>query len=120
MFNLFRKTKPLPEIPFTEQDMLMGILTNDPRIMSHVWGREIYRAQQIDRDEARAQDQIGQILDEISRRYSDDPITLSRVLRTMIVIYGVKISTKNSSWPGIHNSIADYVEQNHHEIEVYQ
>ena len=120
MFNLFRKTKPLPEIPFTEQDMLMGILTNDPRIMSHVWGREIYRAQQIDRDETRAQDQIDQVLNEIGRRYSDDPITLSRVLRTMIVVYDVEISTKNRSWPSIHQAIAGYVEQNHHEIEVYQ
>ena len=119
MFNLLKPE--VPRSPFDEQDMLMGMLRNDPRIMSHVWGAQIYDLQRIERDEDKAHELINDILVDIGQRFADDPETVSRILRTMMVNYYVGIEvTKVPAFDRIHGIIAHYVDQNHPHIEVYQ
>ena len=42
-------------VMFDQKDMVIGVLKNDPRIMSHVWGQELQELQSRDRKDHRAQ-----------------------------------------------------------------
>ena len=105
---------------FDKNDLLIGVLRNDPRVMSHVWGQELYGLQQVARDRDRAQDRVDQILADLCERYRNDPETVCRILRTMIVTYDIEIDTQIQTFPALHDLIFDYLARHHREIEVYQ
>jgi len=107
-------------VMFDQKDVVMGVLKNDPRIMSHVWGQELQELQSRNRKDHRAQSRIDQILTDLCSRYRQDPGTICRVLRTMIVGYDVEIDTKIQTFPALHDIISAYLERHHGSIEVYQ
>lgn len=123
MFGLGKKAKPAELFPmlFDEQEMLMGMLKNDPRVMSHVWGQEVYYLQHIERDDEKAQRRIDEILQVLCERYSEDPATLSRILRTMVKSYSIDIKPAEvSCFDRVYNIISAHVARNHSDIEEYQ
>jgi len=109
------------QVLFDEKEMLIGVLKNDPRVMSHVWGQEIYRLQRVDKDQSRAQDRLNCILTELADRYPQDPETVSRILRTMVKSYSIDIDTaKVPCFERVYNIISAHVARNHNDIEEYQ
>lgn len=123
MFKFFKsKVSPVtPLAPFDERDMVWGILRNDPKIMSHVWGAQIHSLQHVKQDDDAVHELINDIVENIVQRFADKPETLSRILRTMMVTYDIKINpTRVPSFDRIHSLISGYVWQNYRDIQVYQ
>ena len=123
MFKLFKaKVSPVtPEAPFDEQEIVMGVLRNDHKIMSHVWGAQIHGLQHVNRDQDGAQKLINDVLESITQRFANDPESLSRIMRTMIKTYHVKIDpTQVPVFDRLHGIIGDYVLNHHRDIQVYQ
>ena len=116
MFN-FRKPAPPAPLSLDGPEVLMAVLKNDPRVMSHVWGQEVLGLQQSDANHALAR--VDEIIHDLCNRYPQDPETICRVLRTMIIVYGIDLDTKIQSFPVLHNTIVGYI-NNHRDIEVYQ
>ena len=123
MFGLGKKAKPVASFPrlFNEQEMLIGVLKNDPRIMSHVWGQDVYHLQHVKRNDAQAQHRIDEILQVLCDRFSQDPETISRVIRTMLVTYKIDIDTaKVPCFENVHGIIQGYVCNHFNDIKVYE
>jgi len=118
MFNLRRQSKPAGPV-FDEKEILMGVLKNDPRVMSHVWGQEVYQLQQTDGDN-RALSRVDEIVENLCNLYPRDPEIICRVLRTMITVYKIKLNTDIESMPVLHDLISAYLDHHHDTVEVYQ
>jgi hypothetical protein len=107
-------------VPIDERDLLIGVLRNDARLLSHFWGAQIHYLQRTCRDEDRAQQRLDEILGDACERFASDPGTLARIVRTWLVTYNVEPdATRLESFERFHDLVGNYVIKNHSVIEVF-
>ena len=108
-------------VPIDERDLLIGVLRNDPRILSHFWGAQIHYLQHIQQNNDRAQQRFDEILQAACELFGNDPMTLARIVRTMLVTYDINPDVARLPFLDRFDSLVSrYVIENHKNIKVFE